>query len=242
MTFSICARERYLDAEGTAQYRFGVAVTTRVPGVGGRCPFVSPHGAIATQGIVNPELGAKGVDYLADGVAIDDALGALLNADDGAADRQLHGVDRDGTFVFSGEECHPWTGHHDGGRFTVAGNLLVDDAVLDAVIAAYESNAPPAGRPTDRLDRQPFPKRLIDALDAGHSAGGDRRTDLDVQSAAIAIGTTEISPTTPAVHDLRVDATGTPIADLRETYTLAVKGYATVRNRDKSTDGNDVIG
>lgn len=242
MTFSICARERYLDAEGTAQYRFGVAVTTRLPGVGGRCPFVSPHGAIATQGIVNLELGAKGVDYLADGVAIDDALGALLNADDGAADRQLHGVDRDGTFVFSGDDCHPWTGHHDGGTFTVAGNLLVDDGVVDAVIATYESNAPSVGRPTDPTDRQPFPKRLIDALDAGHAAGGDRRTDLDVQSAAIAIATTETDPYTPAVHDLRVDATETPLVDLRETYTKAVRGHTAALNRYGSADEDDVVG
>ena len=90
MTFSICVRERYTDDAGDDQLRFGVAVTTRLPGVGTLCPFVSADGAVATQSRVNIELGRKGIAYLADGVAVDDALDALLNADEGRDRRQLH--------------------------------------------------------------------------------------------------------------------------------------------------------
>ena len=111
VTFSICVRERYTDDDGGDQVRYGVAVTTRLPGVGTLCPFASADGAVATQSLVNVELGRKGIGYLGAGLAVDDALEALLNADEGKPQRQLHGVDADGTFAFSGEECNDWYGH-----------------------------------------------------------------------------------------------------------------------------------
>jgi len=59
VTFSICVREPYEDDEGDQQYRFGVAVTTRLPGVGVPCPHVNEHGAVATQSLTNVELGRR---------------------------------------------------------------------------------------------------------------------------------------------------------------------------------------
>jgi uncharacterized Ntn-hydrolase superfamily protein len=215
MTFSICVREEYEDDDGTEQTRFGVAVTTRLAGVGTLCPFISENGAVATQSLVNIELGEKGIEYIDDGLAVEDALQALLNADDGAENRQLHGVDGEGSFVFSGEECKPWYGHHDGGHFTVAGNLLTGEAVIDAVTEAYESGD----------CEEPLAERLIDALEAGHEEGGDKREDLSVQSAALMVESTEDYPLDPAYNDLRIDATETPIQDLRETYETAVRGH-----------------
>ncbi len=223
MTFSICVRERYTDDDGTDQCRFGVAVTTRLPGVGTLCPFVSPDGAVATQSLVNVELGRKGIEYLGDGLAVDDALEALLNADEGREQRQLHGVDADGTFAFSGEECHDWYGHTVGENFTVAGNLLTGEDVIDDTAAAYESAA---------HGDAPLAERLIDALAAGHAAGGDKREDLVVQSAALRVTNTEEGELTdPYYNDLRVDATETPIADLRETFETATRGYEAVMER-----------
>jgi len=223
VTFSICVRERYTDDDGTDQCRFGVAVTTRLPGVGTLCPFVSPDGAVATQSLVNVELGRKGIEYLGDGLAVDDALEALLNADEGREQRQLHGVDADGTFAFSGEECHDWYGHTVGENFTVAGNLLTGEDVIDDTAAAYESAA---------HGDAPLAERLIDALAAGHAAGGDKREDLVVQSAALRVTNTEEGELTdPYYNDLRVDATETPIADLRETFETATRGYEAVMER-----------
>ena len=239
MTFSICVHEPYTDEDGEEQDRFGVAVTTRLAGVGTLCPFANEHGAVATQSLVNVELGRKGIEYLGDGLAVGDALDALLNADDGAQSRQLHGVDADGSFVFSGEECKPWYGHHDGsdaveGHYTVAGNLLTGEEVIESVADAYEAGAPPHGA-EDRAESdatpgagdgsEPLSKRLVDALEAGHEAGGDKREELTVQSAALVVEDTEERPFDRAYTDLRVDATETPIADLRETHELAVEGH-----------------
>jgi uncharacterized Ntn-hydrolase superfamily protein len=221
MTFSICVHEKYEGDDGTEQHRFGVAVTTRLAGVGTLCPFASENGAVATQSLVNVELGEKGIEYIDDGLAVEDALQSLLNADNGAENRQLHGVDREGSFVFSGEECKPWFGHHDGEEYTVAGNLLTGEAVIDAVADSYDNS--------DR--EEPLAKRLIDALEAGHAEGGDKREDLPVQSAALLVETTEERAIEPAYENLRVDATETPLEDLKATYETAVRGHEDAMER-----------
>lgn len=221
MTFSICVREAYEDDAGTEQRRFGVAVTTRLPGVGALCPFASENGAVSTQSLLNQELGRRGIRYIDDGLAIEDALDALLNADPGREQRQLHGVDADGTFAFSGAGCIDWYGHRTGEHYTVAGNMLVGESVVDETARAYEKSDP----------GKPLAKRLIDALAAGHDEGGDKREELRVQSAALVVRTTESYARTPYYNDLRVDATETPIEDLRETYELALEGYETTLKR-----------
>ncbi|WP_211311492.1 DUF1028 domain-containing protein [Halarchaeum salinum] len=217
MTFSICVHETYADAAGERADRFGVAVTTRLPAVGSLCPYVSEHGAIATQSMINERLGRKGLDYLADGVAIDDALEALLNADDGRAERQVHGVDDEGAFAFSGADCHGWVGSREGENYTVAGNLLTGESVVDAVADAYAAS--------DRGEA--LAPRLIDALAAGQAEGGDKRETLTVQSAALKVVTTADDPNAGGYgSDLRVDATDSPVRDLRETYRQATVEFA----------------
>ena len=220
MTFSICVREEYEDEEGNDQLRFGVAVTTRLPAVGTLCPFVSENGAVATQSLVNVELGEKGIEYIDDGLAVEDALQSLLNADEGAENRQLHGVDADGSFTFSGDECHGWYGHLEGENYTVAGNLLTGEAVVENVAETYEDSGRDA----------PLAQRLIDALGAGYAEGGDKREELHVQSAALKVRSTE-EEDDPYYNDLRVDATETPIQDLRETFQLADEGFQAAMER-----------
>ena len=232
MTFSICVREEYDDDDGDDQTRFGVAVTTRLPAVGTLCPFASENGAVATQSLVNVELGRKGVAYLDDGLAVEDALQALLNADDGAPQRQLHGVDAEGTFAFSGDECKDWYGHVERDDFTVAGNLLTGESVVEATADAYAEN---------RDGDAPLAERLIDALAAGHAEGGDKREDLHVQSAALVVETTEDREMEPYYDDLRVDATETPVEDLRETYELAAEGFEMAVERYEEAYADDEL-
>jgi uncharacterized Ntn-hydrolase superfamily protein len=237
VTFSICVREEYTDDDGDRQTRYGVAVTTRLPGVGTLCPFASENGAVATQSLVNVELGRKGIEYIDDGLSVEDALQSLLNADDGSEQRQLHGVDSDGTFTFSGEECKDWYGHTSGTNYTVAGNLLTGEAVIESVAEAYESSA---------FDEEtPLAERLIDALEAGHEEGGDKREELPVQSAALLVETTEDREFDPYYDDLRVDATETPVEDLRETYEEAARGQEIILEQyddGEEEDSDDEIG
>ena len=234
MTFSICVHERFDGPDGEAHDRFGVAVTTRLPAVGTLCPFVSERAAIATQSLVNVDLGRRGIQYVEDGLAIDDALEALLNADDGAPSRQLHGVDATGSFAFSGAECRDWFGHLEGDGVTVAGNLLTGPEVLKATLAAY----------TESDRERPLAERLIAALAAGQAEGGDKRTELSVQSAAVCVETTVEPPIEPLYNDLRVDASKTPVADLLATYERAKEGHAELVERygDAYEDDDDDAG
>ncbi|ADD05056.1 DUF1028 family protein [Natrialba magadii ATCC 43099] len=237
MTFSICVHESYTTPDGEEHERFGVAVTTRLPGVGTLCPFVSETGAVATQSLVNVDLGRTGIEYIDDGLGVGDALESLLNADEGAPQRQLHGVDAQETFAFSGAECGEWFGHQEGEHFTVAGNLLTGEAVLEetaatyADVAVHETTDETDGSPREGDGPEPLAKRLIDALAAGHEQGGDKREGLTVQSAAVVVESTESHDVTKPYNDLRVDATETPIADLQETYKLAVDGYEATLER-----------
>ena len=234
MTFSICVRETLAgrpDAptpgdrrDDSFHRRFGVAVTTRLPAVGALSPFASENAAVAVQSRANPELGRRAVGYADEGLGVDGALSALLDADDGRETRQVHGVGTDATFAFTGDACEGWCGHREGeseaeagvehSAYTVAGTLLTGESVLDVVADAYESGD----------HSEPLAKRLVDALAAGHAAGGDRRDDLTVQSAALSVASTRVDA--PRFYDdLRVDATETPVRDLRETYRDARRGY-----------------
>ncbi|PSQ07621.1 DUF1028 domain-containing protein [Halobacteriales archaeon QS_5_70_15] len=214
MTFSICVREdgdgernggeSGDGAAGSAGATFGVAVATDAPAVGALAPCVTGDGAISTQSFVNVRLGRRGVTLLPD-LAVDDALPGLLEQDENASLRQVHGVDfRGNAYAFTGGDCDGWAGHRveEDEGITAAGNMLVGRETVDAPVAAYRASEGAIG------------ERLLAALAAGREAGGDERGHT---SAAIAIK----APKTTAYHDLRVDEHETPIAELARVYEAA---------------------
>ena len=175
---------------------FGAAVTTGTVAVGATCPYVSDHGAAVTQAFTKTEHGRDAIERADAGERIDDAFEALLATDDHAAFRQVHGVGSDSKFVFTGENCSEWAGHRTGEQYTVAGNLLAGPGIVDAVAEAY-------------LDSDgDMPESLVSALEAGVAAGGDDRGEM---SAAILVH----APEPEFYHNLRVDLSETPVADLR---------------------------
>ncbi|MEZ3145653.1 DUF1028 domain-containing protein [Halobaculum sp. MBLA0143] len=205
MTFSICARvpsSAHDVGDGAA---YAVAVTTDAPAVGAFCPFVSSRGVVATQAFVNVRLGRRGIALL-DDLAVEDALSGLLARDDHAENRQLHGVDDDGVFGFTGANTDPYSDHrlYEDAGVTVAGNILTGEATLTA---AGETFLESEGR---------IGERLLDALAAGVEAGGDERGHT---SAALLIW----APQTTPYHDLRVDEHETPVAELRRVRAAAVE-------------------
>ena len=82
-----------------------------------------------------------------------------------------------------------------GDGFSVAGNMLANGRVVEETARAF------------RASRKPFAEKLIEALEAGEAAGGDKRGK---QSAALVIYTTEEYP----ALDLRVDDHPDPLAEL----------------------------
>jgi uncharacterized Ntn-hydrolase superfamily protein len=194
-TFSIAAR----DPEAG---EFGVAVSTALVGVGALCPFVSENAAVATQSFVKVSHGRNAVEMADRGVSVPTAAKALLEDDEHASYRQLHGVDWDGrTFAFSGEDCDGWYGHEEGENYTVAGNMLENAETIEALGRTFEES------------EGELAERLLAALEAAQAAGGDKRGKI---SAALLVH----SPEPKLYHNLRVDNSDDPVGDLREAFEL----------------------
>jgi uncharacterized Ntn-hydrolase superfamily protein len=202
-TFSIAAR----DPEANV---YGAAVTTGTVSVGATCPYVSDAAAVVTQSYTRTEHGRDGVARAAAGEGVDEALSSLLDGDEHAAYRQVHGVGAESEFAFTGERCVEWCGHRVGEEYTVAGNMLAGRGVVDATAEAYESAA------------GDMAERLVSALEAGEAAGGDDRGEL---SAALLVH----APRPEFYHNLRVDLSETPVADLRELLEEARRAKERIR-------------
>ncbi len=197
-TFSVVGR-----CQRTGEY--GVAVATAVPGVGALVPHVSLEGAIATQSFTNTDLGIKGIALLTLGLSVERALQALLAEDEGREYRQVHGIDARGrTFAFTGQQCVLWCGHRTGADYSVAGNMLVGEETIVAMAEAFEQTS------ADDLE---LAERLVQALEAGQRAGGDKRGK---RSAALLVA----APHPRHYHNVRVDDHTEPVAELRRIYEV----------------------
>lgn len=211
MTFSIVAWE-------PATQMIGVAVATKHLAVGALVPHAQAAvGAIATQGQTNPLLGIHGLQLLEqrmkresniDEISVEDILQILLKDDEDCDRRQLHLVDHNGhTAAWTGQNCVGWAGHLTFTDFSVAGNMLVGEQTLIAMADAYQDK-----------EGMEFSERLLQSLEAGDAAGGDKRGR---QSAALYVVHQNVYP-----HlDLRVDHHDNPIAELRYLFEESRKEY-----------------
>ena len=201
MTFSIVA----CDSE-TGE--LGVAVSTANLAVGAvGYQAQAGVGLIATQADPHPILGFRALRLLAEKLEPEDVLNMLLKQDAGRLRRQIHLVDSRGRTAGYTGDCVDWAGHRTYPNFSVAGNMLVGEETILAMAEAYQ-----------RAQQAPFPERLVQALEAGQAAGGDKRGR---QSAGLYLISTEPY----AAIDLRVDDHPDPVAELRRLYTEAQKPY-----------------
>ena len=183
---------------------FAVAVATKAFAVGASCPFVRAGvGAVSTQSLTNRYLGPAILDGMARGLPPDAAIEGALAGDAGRGVRQVHAVDRHGrTGAWTGRNCVEWCGSVAAPAVSVAGNMLAGEPTVAATLRAW----------LDRSDL-PTPERLMQAMEAGDAAGGDRRGR---QSAAMKLITTEDFPDL----DLRVDDHVRPLSELRRLLDI----------------------
>ncbi len=181
----------------------GVCVATGVPAVGDRVPHVEVGvGAIATQGYTNVIYGVEGLKLLKRGFSPQKALEALLKEDSAEEMRQVIMIDHEGRVAaFTGREMPSWKGHLVGNDYVVAGNLLVGSGVVERMAEAFASS------------RGDLAERLMLVLEAGQTAGGDRREAI---SAALLVAGEKTEP--GFMLDLRVDEHGEPIRELRRMF------------------------
>ncbi len=131
-------------------------------------------GAIATQSFANTSYGPAGLELLAQGLDPQTVLDRLTTADPDASRRQVGVVDAQGrAATFTGSDCMSWAGGRTGANYACQGNILVSEATVAALATTFENNS-----------QLPLPERLVAALKAAQTAGGDSRGQ---QSAALLV-------------------------------------------------------
>ena len=142
------------------------------------------------------------------GLTAPQALQALLSTDEGREIRQVAMVDTLGNVAaHTGARCIPGAGHETGPGFSAQANMMKNNQVWPAMAAAYRST--PGG----------LAERLLAALAAGQTAGGDIRGQ---QSAAILVVKAVSSGRVWADRslDLRVEDHPTPVSEILRLHRV----------------------
>jgi uncharacterized Ntn-hydrolase superfamily protein len=221
MTYSIVARD-----PDTGD--LGVAVQSHFLAVGSLVSWAEAGaGAVATQSVVEPAFGRRGLELMRAGASAPEAMRRLLADDPQEAHRQLAMVDSYGRVaVHTGACCIEAAGHRVGEQVSVQANMMRSEAVPPAMAAAYaEAGGDLAGR-------------LVAALEAAEREGGDIRGK---QSAAVLVvaGKAHANPTLDQLFDLRVDDHEDPVPELRRLLELK-RAYARIDVADELAAGGDM--
>lgn len=189
----------------------GGAVQSRVFAVGNGVLWADADvGVAATQAIVDVSYGPKALALLRAGMTPQAVIDAVLASDPDPRPvdwtkegRQFAVMDAKGNYAaHTGPKATPWAGNKGGKFCTAQGNILAGDAVVAGMVDAFEKT-------TGHLSL-----RLMAALDAGQTAGGDKR---GMQSAAMLIvkknGGVWVNNDT--VVRLQVDDSSEPLKELR---------------------------
>jgi uncharacterized Ntn-hydrolase superfamily protein len=234
-TFSIIAFE-------PATKEFGVGVQSRAFGSGAAVPYAKPGvGAVATQASANRQYGPKAIALLEQGLSPAEVVKRVTDEDEERDTRQVAVIDAQGrSAVYTGKNVidrnhNPqdlvhyggYAGHVTGTNFSAQGNTLASEEVVKAMASAYESTK---GTMADRL---------MAALEAGQSKGGDTR---GMQSAGILV-VRPLDPANPAANrsyvervvDLQVDdaVNGNPFKELRRLLDISQRKH--IQLADQST-------
>ena len=208
MTFSLVARDARTGA-------LGMVVSSSSPAVAARCLHLRAGvGAVASQNVTNPALGTAVLDRLEAGNAADVALAAVLGTEKHTAYRQLTVVDASGrTAEHSGENALGTRAASVGDQCVAAGNLLADEAVIPAMVTAFEA-----------ADGEELEHRLLAAFRAAVEAGGEAG---EIRSAGLAV----VDDVPWRTTDLRVDDAEDPLGEIKRLLALWMPQKADYRVR-----------
>ena len=234
-TFSIIAFD-------PATNELGVGVQSRAFGAGAAVPYAKPGvGAVATQASANRQYGPKAIALLEQGLSPEEVIKRITDEDPGRDTRQVAVIDTRGrSAVYTGKRVIDrnsdpkdlvhlggYAGHVIGLNFSAQGNTLASRQVVEAMAAAYQNG------------KGAMAERLMDALDAGQSKGGDTR---GMQSAGILV----VRPLPPGadstverIVDIRVDDAEEPFKELRRllNMTLGVPNRLTSQSAELAKAG-----
>src|SRR5215467_7106500 len=229
-TFSIVAFD-------PATGELGVAVQSRAFGAGAAVPYAKAGvGAVATQANANRSYGPKAIALLEQGMSPEEVVKKITDEDPGKLQRQVGVIDAKGrsaaytspTIDAGGKDAQgnpAYAGSIQGKNYSVQGNTLASEEVLKAMAKAFETTE---GRLKDRL---------MAALDAGQSKGGDRR---GMQSAGILVVRPVKDPNMEVerVVDLRVDDAENPFKELHRLMNVRASNVHNQKSAQLAQQGN----
>jgi uncharacterized Ntn-hydrolase superfamily protein len=201
----------------------GGAVQSRVFSVGNGVLWGEADvGMAATQAIVDVSYGPRAIQLLRAGLRPDAIIKSIWDSDPDPglngrdwpkAGRQFAVMDAQGNYAaFTGPKASAWAGHKGGKFCTAQGNILKAEAVVNDMVDAFEKTA---GH---------ISLRLMAALDAGQTAGGDTR---GMQSAAMLIVKKNggVWLNNDVVLRLQVDDNPEPLKELRRLVEMNAKRF-----------------
>ncbi len=200
----------------------GVAVQSKFLAVGAAVPWAAAGvGAVATQSLANTTFGPRGLALLQSGMEPDQVIQEMINDDPDREDRQVGIVDMQGrSATFTGKGCFDYAGGIAGEGFACQGNILAGEVVVKNMSEVFQSSD------------LPLPERLLAALAAGQTGGGDRR---GMQSAALYVVKHEggYGGFNDRYVDLRVDDHQEPIQELKRLLTLQRLYFGRTKPEDR---------
>jgi len=222
-TYSIVARD-----PDTGE--LGVAVQSHWFSVGALVPWAEAGiGAVATQSMVQPSYGPRGLEMMGQGVDAMLTLESLLAEDPVPGIRQVAMVDIRGLAVaHTGDKCIAEAGHKVGRGYSVQANMMAKDTVPEAMARAFERA------------EGPLAERMLAALFAAEEEGGDIRGR---QSAAVLVVRAEPSgePWNDRLVDLRVEDHPDPVNELYRLLRFH-RGYEQMNAGDLALEKGDMAG
>jgi uncharacterized Ntn-hydrolase superfamily protein len=199
-TYSIVAHDA-----GTGE--LGVAVQSHWFSVGGVVAWARPGvGAVATQSVAEVAHGPNTLERLQEGLDARGAIAAVLAEDQLAHFRQLGVVAARGDVAaHTGGGCIPHAEDVQGEGFSCQANMMADPGVPAAMAGAFVTG------------EGDLAERLLLALEAGETAGGDVRGH---QSAALLVVPASGEPWRTR-FDVRVEDGTEPLVELRRLVRFA---------------------
>lgn len=219
-TYSIVARD-------TITGEMGVAVQSHWFSVGSIVTYGKAGvGVVATQSLVNPSYGPKGLALMEQGLTPQQALNALLANDTGEMYRQVAFLNSNGKVAtHTGNLCIEAAGHQQGDNFSVQANMMLKNTVWDAMAKAFEAS------------EGTLSERMLAAMKAAEEELGDIRGE---QSAAMLIvnGTATGNSWEDTLMDLRVEDHENPIEELERLLKIH-KAYNFMNDGDIAMEHGD---
>jgi uncharacterized Ntn-hydrolase superfamily protein len=219
-TFSIVARD-------SVTGEIGVAVQSHWFSVGSVVTYAKAGvGVVATQSLVNPSYGSKGLALMEQGLSPQQALNVLLENDKGEMYRQVAFLNAKGEVAtHTGSLCIAEAGHRQGKNFSVQANMMLNNTVWDAMATAFKTT------------KGSLSERILASLKAAQSEKGDIRGK---QSAAILIVKGEATGNAweDTIMDLRVEDHPNPIIELERLIEIH-KAYDFMNRGDLAMETGD---